>query len=161
MQRFFCLCVAASERIVHLRTPKEATVAKVIESCMKMLGTTDDKSLFSLKESAGDVRTTRHLSVSRQTDTFCLRCDFKGSSEDLQPERQIGTLLKATSEQTQLELHLCKMVITFQQRVFVFFSFAYVRSFFFLHRRTSCRLPLRKTPQKATARRKAAAKASR
>lgn len=58
-------CVAASERIVHLRTPKETTVAKVIESCMKMLGTTDDKSLFALKETAGDSRMTlcppRHL----------------------------------------------------------------------------------------------------
>lgn len=78
------ITINASQRIVHLRTPKETTVAKVIESCIKMLGTTDDKSLFALKETAG-------------------------SSEDLLPERQIGTLLKSTSEQTQLELHLCKM----------------------------------------------------
>lgn len=59
------VCVAASERIVHLRTPKEATVARVIESCMKMLGATDDKSLFALKETAGDSCATlsapRHL----------------------------------------------------------------------------------------------------
>lgn len=46
-------CVAASERIVHLRTPKETTVGKIMDSCIKMLGTTDDRSLFILKEKPG------------------------------------------------------------------------------------------------------------
>lgn len=46
-------CVAASERIVHLRTPKETTVAKIMDSCIKMLGVTEDKSLFILKEKKG------------------------------------------------------------------------------------------------------------
>lgn len=44
---------AASERIVHLRTPKETTVGKIMDSCIKMLGMTDDKSLFILKETPG------------------------------------------------------------------------------------------------------------
>lgn len=46
-------CVAASERIVHLRTPKETTVGKIMDSCIKMLGVTEDKSLFILKEKQG------------------------------------------------------------------------------------------------------------
>lgn len=46
-------CPAASERIVHLRTPKETTVEKIMESCIKMMGMTDDKSLFTLKEKKG------------------------------------------------------------------------------------------------------------
>lgn len=45
--------VAASERIVHLRTPKETTVGKIMESSIKMLGVTEDKSLFTLKEKQG------------------------------------------------------------------------------------------------------------
>lgn len=64
----FFFCAEASERIVHLRTPKETTVAKIIESCIKMLGTMDDKSLFALKESAGDVCMKRHGSVITLVD---------------------------------------------------------------------------------------------
>ncbi|XP_074501467.1 uncharacterized protein LOC141773506 [Sebastes fasciatus] len=75
------ITINASERIVHLRTPKETTVAKIMDSCIKMLGVTEDKSLFILKEK-------------------------KGSSEELAPDQQIGSLL--TSENRQLELHLCK-----------------------------------------------------
>lgn len=46
-------CVAASERIVHLRTPKETTVGKIMDSCIKMLGVAEDQSLLSLKEKQG------------------------------------------------------------------------------------------------------------
>ncbi|GAA6213988.1 uncharacterized protein LOC116051362 [Lates japonicus] len=75
------ITINASERIVHLRTPKETTVGKIMDSCIKMLGVTEDKSLFTLKEKPG-------------------------SSEELSPNQQIGSLL--TSENRQLELHLCK-----------------------------------------------------
>nr|XP_046258809.1 uncharacterized protein LOC124066466 [Scatophagus argus] len=77
------ITINASERIVHLRTPKETTVGKIKDSCVKMLGMTEDKSLFILKET-------------------------QGSSEELPPDQQIGSLLKSTSENRQLELHLCK-----------------------------------------------------
>ncbi|XP_024153077.2 uncharacterized protein LOC112161837 [Oryzias melastigma] len=53
-----------------------------MESCIKMMGMTDDKSLFTLKEK-------------------------KDSPEKLSPDQQIGSFL--TSENRQLELHLCKM----------------------------------------------------
>ncbi|XP_040906337.1 uncharacterized protein LOC121189923 [Toxotes jaculatrix] len=77
------ITINASERIVHLRTPKETTVGKIMDSCIKMLGVTEDKSLFTLKEK-------------------------QGSSEDLSPDQQIGSLLTSTSDNRQLELHLCK-----------------------------------------------------
>ncbi|XP_031730454.1 uncharacterized protein LOC116398358 [Anarrhichthys ocellatus] len=79
------ITINASERIVHLRTPKETTVGKIMDSCIKMLGVTDDKSLFILREK-------------------------QGSSEDLPPDQQIDSLLTSTSENRQLELHLCKTV---------------------------------------------------
>ncbi|XP_034465310.1 uncharacterized protein LOC117775875 isoform X1 [Hippoglossus hippoglossus] len=78
------ITINASERIVHLRTPKETAVGKIMDSCIKMLGVTEDKSLFALKEK-------------------------QGSSEELPPDQQIGSLLTSTSENRQLELHLCKM----------------------------------------------------
>ncbi|XP_071337261.1 uncharacterized protein [Trachinotus anak] len=78
------ITINASERIVHLRTPKETTVGKIMESCFKMLGVTEDKSLFTMKEK-------------------------QASSEELSPNQQIGSLLTSTSESRQLELHLCKM----------------------------------------------------
>ncbi|XP_029962420.1 uncharacterized protein LOC115399270 [Salarias fasciatus] len=86
------ITINASERIVHLRTPKETTVGKVMESCFKMLGVTEDKSLFTLKEN-------------------------QGSSEELPSDQQIGALLSSSSspssslssESRQLELHLCRM----------------------------------------------------
>ncbi|KAL3050115.1 hypothetical protein OYC64_012207 [Pagothenia borchgrevinki] len=77
------ITINASERIVHLRTPKETTVGKIMDSCFKMLGMTEDKSLFILKET-------------------------QGSSEELPPDQQIGSLLTSTPENRQLELHLCK-----------------------------------------------------
>ncbi|KAA8583976.1 hypothetical protein FQN60_015184 [Etheostoma spectabile] len=77
------ITINASEQIVHLRTPKETTVGKIMESCIKMLGMTEDKSLFILKEK-------------------------QGSSEELPPDQQIGNLLTLTSENRQLELHLSK-----------------------------------------------------
>ncbi|XP_035462065.2 uncharacterized protein LOC118283809 [Scophthalmus maximus] len=77
------ITINASERIVHLRTPKETTVGKIMDSCIKMLGVAEDQSLLSLKEK-------------------------QGSSEELPPDQQIGSLLASTSENRQLELHLCK-----------------------------------------------------
>ncbi|XP_062256500.1 uncharacterized protein LOC133965920 [Platichthys flesus] len=77
------ITINASERIVHLRTPKETAVGKIMDSCIKMLGMTEDKSLFALREK-------------------------QGSSEELPPDQQIGSLLTSTSENRQLELHLCK-----------------------------------------------------
>ncbi|XP_057704779.1 uncharacterized protein LOC130923249 [Corythoichthys intestinalis] len=74
--------INASERIVHLRTPKETTICKIIDSCLRMLGMTDDRSLFSLKEQ-------------------------KDSTAELSQEQQIGSLLTSPSDR-QLELHLCK-----------------------------------------------------
>ncbi|KAG7230029.1 hypothetical protein INR49_009749 [Caranx melampygus] len=77
------ITINASERIVHLRTPKETTVGKIMESSMKMLGVMEDKGLFTLKEK-------------------------QGSSKELSPDQQIGSLLTSTLENRQLELHLCK-----------------------------------------------------
>ncbi|XP_068184154.1 uncharacterized protein [Antennarius striatus] len=77
------ITVNASDRIVHLRTPKETTIGKIIDSCIKMLGVTEDKSVFMCKE--------------RQ-----------GSSEEIQPDQQIGSLLTSASKNRQIELHLCK-----------------------------------------------------
>ncbi|KAK2922048.1 hypothetical protein Q8A73_001533 [Channa argus] len=78
------ITINAWERIVHLRTPKETTVGKIMESCIKMLGVTDDKHLFTLKEK-------------------------QGSLEELSADQHIGSLLTSPSENRQLELHLCKM----------------------------------------------------
>ncbi|XP_024916719.1 uncharacterized protein LOC112487852 [Cynoglossus semilaevis] len=72
--------VNASERIVHLRTPNETTVGKIMDSCIKMLNLTEDKSLFTLKEKQGSL--------------------------DLPADQQIGSLL--TSDKRQLELCLHK-----------------------------------------------------
>lgn len=44
---------AVSEQIVHLRTPKETTVGKVMDSCIKLLGVMEDKSLFIMTEAHG------------------------------------------------------------------------------------------------------------
>ncbi|KAM7408997.1 hypothetical protein PAMA_002627 [Pampus argenteus] len=77
------ITINASERIVHLRTPKETTVGKIMDSCMKMLGMTEDRSLFTLK-------------------------DKPGSSKELSADQQIGSLLTSPSGNRQLELHLCK-----------------------------------------------------
>ncbi|XP_029926581.1 uncharacterized protein LOC115372660 [Myripristis murdjan] len=74
------IAINASEQIVHLRTPKETTVGKIMESCIKMLGTTEEKSLFTLKD----------------------------KTEELSPDQHIGSLLSLSSENRQLELYLCK-----------------------------------------------------
>ncbi|XP_028324777.1 uncharacterized protein LOC114476956 [Gouania willdenowi] len=87
------ITINASERIIHLRIPKETTVGKIIESSIKMLGVTEEKSLFALKEK-------------------------QGSTQELAPDQQIGSLLMSSSsssssssslENRQLELHLCKV----------------------------------------------------
>ncbi|XP_030603281.1 uncharacterized protein LOC115792849 [Archocentrus centrarchus] len=85
------ITINASERIVHLRTPKETTVGKIMDLCIKMLGMTEDKNLFTLKEQ-------------------------QGSQEELSPDQQIGTVLALSSSSSssslsansQLELHLVK-----------------------------------------------------
>ncbi|XP_015799481.3 uncharacterized protein [Nothobranchius furzeri] len=77
------ITINASEQIVHLRTPKETTVGKIMGSCVKMLGMTDDKSSLILKE-------------------------HQDSPEQLSPDRQIGSILTSKSENGQLELYLCK-----------------------------------------------------
>ncbi|XP_029031145.1 uncharacterized protein LOC114870526 isoform X2 [Betta splendens] len=76
--------VTASERIVHLRTPKETTVGKIMDSCIKMLGATEDKCLFTLRE--------KHSSL-----------------EELMPDQQVGGLLTSASDNAQVELLLCKL----------------------------------------------------
>ncbi|XP_037548152.1 uncharacterized protein LOC119424695 [Nematolebias whitei] len=73
--------VSASERIVHLRTPKETTAGKLMDLCVKMLGVSDDQSSFTLKEK-------------------------QDSPDELCPDQQIGTIL--TSENKNLELYMCK-----------------------------------------------------
>ncbi|KAK2824109.1 hypothetical protein Q5P01_021284 [Channa striata] len=58
------ITINASERIVHLRTPKETTVGKIMDSCIKMLGVTEDKHLFTLKEKQGsleELSADRHI----------------------------------------------------------------------------------------------------
>ncbi|XP_054654471.1 uncharacterized protein LOC129193815 isoform X2 [Dunckerocampus dactyliophorus] len=74
--------INASERIVHLRTTKETTMAKIMESCLRMLGMTEDRNLFSMKEQ-------------------------KDSTAELSQDQHIGSLLTSSSER-ELELHLCR-----------------------------------------------------
>ncbi|XP_052006409.1 uncharacterized protein LOC127660318 [Xyrauchen texanus] len=44
------ITINASDRTVHLRTPKETSVGKVMESCLRMLGIHEDKDHFNLKK---------------------------------------------------------------------------------------------------------------
>ncbi|XP_044228892.1 uncharacterized protein LOC122997045 [Thunnus albacares] len=78
------ITINATDRIVHLRTPKETTVGKIMDSCIKTLGMTEDRSLFIMK-------------------------DKPDSPKELSPDQQIKNLLMSTSGNRQLELHLCKM----------------------------------------------------
>ncbi|KAL7841412.1 hypothetical protein SRHO_G00251030 [Serrasalmus rhombeus] len=73
--------INALEQIVHLRAPKDTSVGKVMESCLRMLGIKEDRKHFSLKSK-------------------------KGSSEEFSMTQQIGSLLG--SETRLLELELCK-----------------------------------------------------
>lgn len=50
-----CYFDLASEQTVHLRTPKETSVGKVTESCLRMLGINEDKDHFNLKSKEGFV----------------------------------------------------------------------------------------------------------
>lgn len=43
----------ASDRTVHLRTPKDTSVGKVMESCLRMLGINEDKDHFNMKSNEG------------------------------------------------------------------------------------------------------------
>nr|XP_057915251.1 uncharacterized protein LOC131108301 [Doryrhamphus excisus] len=74
--------INSSERIVHLRTPKETTMSKIMDSCLRMLGLTEDRSLFSMKEQ-------------------------KDSTAELSQDQHVGSLLTSSSER-ELELHLCR-----------------------------------------------------
>lgn len=69
-------CVTASERIVHLRTPKETTVGKIMDSCMKTLGMTEDRSLYTLKNKPGaqySITNILHNLLSYiNTKTYCI-----------------------------------------------------------------------------------------
>ncbi|KAK2896917.1 hypothetical protein Q8A67_011405 [Cirrhinus molitorella] len=72
------ITVNASDRTVHLRTPKETSVGKVVESCLRMLGINEDKDRFNLKS----------------------------TKDEFSPEQQIGDL--PGSETRLMELHLCR-----------------------------------------------------
>ncbi|XP_048061401.1 uncharacterized protein LOC125277155 isoform X1 [Megalobrama amblycephala] len=72
------ITVNASEQTVHLRTPKETSVGKVMESCLRMLGINEDKDHFNLKS----------------------------KEDEFSPEQQIGDL--PGSETRLMELHLCR-----------------------------------------------------
>ncbi|XP_064173724.1 uncharacterized protein LOC135244955 [Anguilla rostrata] len=75
------ITIHALEQIVHLRTPKDTTVGKVMESCLKTLGVTDSRELFSLRSKLGPLA-------------------------ELSFDQQIGDLLG--SEKRLLELNLFK-----------------------------------------------------
>lgn len=65
----FDILFTVSEQIVHLRTPRETTVGKVMASCIKMLGVTEDKSLFIMTETRGSKtagRSARHRPWTQQ-----------------------------------------------------------------------------------------------
>ncbi|XP_063048099.1 uncharacterized protein LOC134441639 [Engraulis encrasicolus] len=72
--------VCSKEQIVHLRTPKDTTMGKVLESCLKMLGKESEK------------------------DTFALRA----TEDDLPMDQQVGSLLGSNSQ--LIELQLCEKV---------------------------------------------------
>lgn len=82
---------------------------------------------------------------------------FKGSPEDLLPEQQIGTLLKSSPENTQLELHLCKTVTAVQSygRCLAFEDTENIS----LYYRTSVQVWHRQIIQRVTALRKTSTKA--
>lgn len=100
----------ALEQIVHLRTPKDTTVGKVKESCLKMLGMTEEKDTFTLKDNQGlnvhILTTTPETVVYQSPESPVFYCT--GLSAELATNQQIGNLL--TSSTTLLELHLCKKV---------------------------------------------------
>lgn len=50
-----CYFDLVSDRTVNLRTPKETSVGKVVESCLRMLGINEDKDHFNLKSTEGFV----------------------------------------------------------------------------------------------------------
>ncbi|KAG5830974.1 hypothetical protein ANANG_G00298970 [Anguilla anguilla] len=79
------ITIHALEQIVHLRTPKDTTVGKVMESCLKTLGVTDSRELFSLRSKLGPLA-------------------------ELSFDQQIGDLLG--SEKRLLELNLFKKRVT-------------------------------------------------
>ncbi|XP_056110990.1 uncharacterized protein LOC130088295 isoform X2 [Rhinichthys klamathensis goyatoka] len=72
------ITVNASERTVHLRTPKDTSVGKVMESCLRMLGINEDKDHFKMRS----------------------------NEDEFSPEQPIGDL--PGSETRLMELHLCR-----------------------------------------------------
>ncbi|XP_066507360.1 putative leucine-rich repeat-containing protein DDB_G0290503 isoform X2 [Hoplias malabaricus] len=61
------ITVNALEQIVHLRTPRDTSVGKVMESCLRMLGIKEDKSNFSLKTKEGS---SEEISVDQSIANF-------------------------------------------------------------------------------------------
>lgn len=79
-----------------------------MDSCIKMLGVTEDKSLFIMTEAQGAKIAHHPAGLHREhDDTFDLFL-LAGSPETLPTDQLIGSLLK--SDNKQLELHLCKIV---------------------------------------------------
>lgn len=101
-------CVTVLEQIVHLRTPKESTVGKVMDSCIKMLGVTEDKRLFIMTETQGAKNALAPLGLDREHNNTLDLLLPAGSPQTLPSDQLIGSLLK--SDNKQLELHLCKIV---------------------------------------------------
>lgn len=107
----YVCCLAASERIVHLRTPKETTAGKLMDLCVKMLGVTDDQSSFTLKEKQGaltDIHPPSYCVFIKIKRVFVYIFQFTDSPNELCPDQQIGTIL--TPENKKLELYMCKKV---------------------------------------------------
>ncbi|XP_034040264.1 uncharacterized protein LOC117522952 [Thalassophryne amazonica] len=75
------IIITASQQTVHLRTPKETTLRKIMDTCIRMLGMMEEKDLFK-----------------------------QGSVEVLSLDQQVGSLLTSSIDNTQLELQLCRMV---------------------------------------------------
>lgn len=83
---------------------------------------------------------------------------FEGSSEELPPDQQIGSLLTSKSEKRQLELHLCKMVAVMFLLMCIwkvpdftwYVTFNKILFCMLLHHRRSHQAPCRKIIQTST-----------
>ncbi|XP_066552870.1 uncharacterized protein LOC136718960 [Amia ocellicauda] len=80
------LTIKAVQQKVHLRVPKEMMVGKLIESCLKMLGVTENKDLFLLNVKSGNSQ--------------------EGCLNGFPLDKQVGDLI--SPENRHLELHLYK-----------------------------------------------------
>ncbi|MFT7806177.1 uncharacterized protein LOC111835717 [Arapaima gigas] len=75
------LTIKGPDQMVHLRTPREISVGKVLDSCLETLGLQEDRKLFSLKS-------------------------MDGSSVTFSVDQTLGNL--PCSEKKVLELQLCR-----------------------------------------------------